>query len=43
MKIKAGEMIAKMAEPDLKPDFIMPDSLNRDVAIEISNGIGWLK
>ena len=43
MKLKAGEMIAKMAGPELQRESIMPDTLNRDVALAISKGIGELR
>lgn len=43
MKIKAAEMIARMAEAELSRERILPDSLNRDVGMEISEGIGKLK
>ena len=36
-------MIAEMVGPKLSKEFIIPDSLNRDVSIHISHSLGKLK
>lgn len=40
MKIKAAEAIANSIEGQPSKDYIIPDSLDKDVAIRISNELG---
>ena len=43
MKIKAAEAIANSVIESPRPNYIIPDSLDKDVAIRISKELGKLK
>ena len=43
MKIKAAEAIAASITESPRPNYIIPDSLDKDVAIRISKELGKLK
>lgn len=40
MKIQSAIEIANIAAQEMSPEHIIPDSLNKDVALKISEGLG---
>ena len=43
MKVKAAEVIAECVRGKVRPDYIIPDSLDKDVPIRISKELGSMQ